>query len=210
MESGTQTRFDREGIQRWPGPRGDPRGERDRAAKLAEFARRHHQSLVRFFTQRLGSREEARDLVQGAYLKALTADHPEGIRDVEGYVWRRALKLATDWGRHRAVQARGAACLLAYEQLPHLRGQPNVLRVARQCGLHRHAIERNPFARRNDALRSITSALMLGRACGPDFDSDYRRSWRRVNPRREFTIELTWSGFLRSEIRPYGVPVQLF
>ena len=104
MDTGTQTRFDREGIERLPGAhRGSP-GAPDRAAKLAEFARSHHQSLVRFFTQRLGSREEARDLVQGAYVKVLTADHPEGIRDLEGYVWRSALNLATDWGRHRAVQ----------------------------------------------------------------------------------------------------------
>lgn len=105
MDCGTQTGFNHEGIQRLPGARGGPPGGPDWAAKLAEFARSHHQSLVRFFTQRLGSREEARDLVQGAYVKLLTAEHPEGIRDFEGYVWRSALNLATDWGRHRAVQA---------------------------------------------------------------------------------------------------------
>ena len=105
MDSGTQIRFDHEGSQRLSGARGRPPGGPDCAAKLADFARSHHQSLLRFFTQRLGSREEARDLVQGTYVKVLTADHPGGIRDFEGYVWRSALNLATDWGRHRAVHA---------------------------------------------------------------------------------------------------------
>lgn len=105
MDSGTQIRFDLGGTQRFPVRCGGPPREPDCAAKLAEFARSHHQSLVRFFTQRLGSREEARDLVQGAYVKVLNAERPEGIRDFEGYVWRSALNLATDWGRHRAVQA---------------------------------------------------------------------------------------------------------
>ncbi len=105
MDSGTQIRFDLGGTQRFPVRCGGPPREPDCAAKLAEFARSHHQSLVRFFTQRLGSCEEARDLVQGAYVKVLSAERPEGIRDFEGYVWRSALNLATDWGRHRAVQA---------------------------------------------------------------------------------------------------------
>ena len=105
MDTGTQTRFGCEGIQRFPGPGGGALGEPDRAAKLAEFARSHHQSLVRFFTQRLGSREEARDLVQCAYVKVLAVDLPERIANFDRYVWRCALNLATDWGRHRAVQA---------------------------------------------------------------------------------------------------------
>lgn len=105
MDTGTQTRFGCEGIQRFPGVVGGGLGEPDRAGKFAEFARRHHQSLVRFFTQRLGSREEARDLVQCAYVKVLTVDLLGRIANSDGDVWRCALTLATDWGRHRAVQA---------------------------------------------------------------------------------------------------------
>ena len=41
------------------------RGERAaRAAALAAFVRDQHQSLVRFLTQKVGSREAARDIVQ--------------------------------------------------------------------------------------------------------------------------------------------------
>ncbi len=48
--------------------------------------------------------------------------------------------------------------------LPCWHGQPNVLRIAKQCGLHRHAIERKPqivrmlndCARRNGVLRTVS------------------------------------------------------
>jgi RNA polymerase sigma-70 factor (ECF subfamily) len=66
--------------------------------------RSRHDALVRFFTLRTGSREEAKDLVQCAYVKVLTVDRPERIRDLEGYVWRSALNLVTDWSRRRAVR----------------------------------------------------------------------------------------------------------
>ena len=81
-----------------------------RAAALAEFVRSRHDALVRFFTLRTGSREEAKDLVQSAYVKALAVDCPERIRDLEGYVWRSALNLVTDWSRRRAVREDYGRC----------------------------------------------------------------------------------------------------
>lgn len=84
----------------------------DRAAALGAFVRCHHEALLRFFTLRTGSREDARDLVQSAYLRILAADHPEPIRDLEGYVWRSALNLATDWGRRSQVREHYARCAM--------------------------------------------------------------------------------------------------
>jgi RNA polymerase sigma-70 factor (ECF subfamily) len=66
--------------------------------------RTRHDALVRFFTLRTGSREEAKDLVQCAYVKVLGVGHPERIRDLEGYVWRSAFNLTTDRRRRRAVR----------------------------------------------------------------------------------------------------------
>ncbi len=104
MDTSTQTGLESKPVQRFAAGCGIRSGETDRAAQLAAFARCHHQSLVRFFTRRLGSREEARDLVQCAYVKVLAVDRLERIRDIEGYVWRSALNLATDWSRHRTVR----------------------------------------------------------------------------------------------------------
>ena len=89
------------------------RGERAaRAAALAAFVRGQHPSLVRFLTQKVGSREAARDIVQCAYLKVLSVEHPGPIRELDRYVWRSALNLATDWVRRRAVQMEYLQCRL--------------------------------------------------------------------------------------------------
>ena len=87
------------------------RGERAaRAAALAAFARSQHPSLVRFLTQKVGSRDAAQDIVQCAYLKVLSVEHPGPIRELERYVWRSALNLATDWLRRQAVQMEYLQC----------------------------------------------------------------------------------------------------
>lgn len=89
------------------------RGERAaRAAALAAFVRGQHPSLVRFLTQKVGSREAARDIVQCAYLKVLSVEHPGPIRELDRYVWRSALNLATDWLRRQAVQTEYLQCRL--------------------------------------------------------------------------------------------------
>ena len=110
MDSGTQIRSHIGGSQHTSGGCGVRRERAARAAALAAFARSQHQSLVRFLTQRIGSREAARDIVQSAYLKVLSVERPEAIRELDRYVWRSALNLATDWLRRRAVQMEYAQC----------------------------------------------------------------------------------------------------
>jgi len=113
MDTCTPSRSGAAGFQRLPHDPGRKRAQAARAAALGEFVRSRHDALVRFFTLRTGSREEAKDLVQCAYVKVLTVDHPERIRDLEGYVWRSALNLATDWSRRRAVREDYARCALS-------------------------------------------------------------------------------------------------
>lgn len=110
MDSGTQIRSLSGSAQHASGRYAVRRERADRAAALAAFARGQHQSLVRFLTQRVGSREAARDIVQCAYLKVLSVERPGAIRELDRYVWRSALNLATDWLRRQAVQVEYARC----------------------------------------------------------------------------------------------------
>ena len=104
MDTCTPPRSGSPGFQRLSRDPGRPPVRAARAVALAEIARTRHDALVRFFTLRTGSREDAKDLVQCAYVKVLAVDGPERIGDLEGYVWRSALNLATDWSRHRTVR----------------------------------------------------------------------------------------------------------
>lgn len=110
MDSGTQIRSHSDGSQHASGGCAARRERSVRAAALAAFVRGQHQSLVRFLTRRVGSREAARDIVQCAYLKVLSVERPGAIRELDRYVWRSALNLATDWLRRRAVQMEYVRC----------------------------------------------------------------------------------------------------
>ncbi len=77
-----------------------------RARALADVARKHHGSLLRFLTQRTGSVEEAKEIAQEAYVKVLAVERREGIASLTGYLWRSALNLVTDRARRRAVRER--------------------------------------------------------------------------------------------------------
>lgn len=110
MDTRTPSTLGIPGFQCLPRDIGRPAVNAARATALGEFVRTRHEALLRFFTLRTGSREEAKDLVQSAYVKVLAVDRPEHVRDLERYVWRSALNLATDWSRRRTVQARYEQC----------------------------------------------------------------------------------------------------
>ncbi len=79
-----------------------------RARALAEVARRQHAPLVRFLTLRTGSVEEARDIVQDAYVKVLAAETRDSIKSLVNYLWRCVLNRLTDRRRELAVRERFA------------------------------------------------------------------------------------------------------
>ena len=83
-----------------------PTSDEDRPHALAEIFRNHNAALVRFLAIRIGSTEDAKELVQEAYAKVLALDRPEGISLQAGFLWRIAVNLATDRRRQRASQQR--------------------------------------------------------------------------------------------------------
>lgn len=80
--------------------------EPDRPQALAEIFRKHNAALVRFLAIRIGSTEDAKELMQEAYAKVLALDRPKVIGLQAGYLWRIAVNLAIDRGRRRASQER--------------------------------------------------------------------------------------------------------
>lgn len=110
---------------------GRAEGQADRAAALGDFAERCHRKLVGYLRQRTGSREEAQDIAQGAYLKFLEIRHEGVIEFLPDYVWRSAFNLATNEGRRRVVRERYAHELA----LAGVASSPSaeVIVAARQC-----------------------------------------------------------------------------
>ncbi len=82
---------------------------------LSEVFRLQHEPLVRFLSRRAGSREEAEDIIQDAYVRILAVDRTEEIRELQRYVWRSALNIATDHGRAHQRWNRVARMIVAEE-----------------------------------------------------------------------------------------------
>jgi RNA polymerase sigma factor (sigma-70 family) len=78
----------------------------DRTMPLAEVARSHHRALVRFLALRTGSAEDAKEIVQEAYMRVLALDRPGTVSFLVGYLWRIAANLAIDRSRQRMTRAR--------------------------------------------------------------------------------------------------------
>lgn len=72
------------------------------SAALGELSRDHHAALVRFVAGRIGSIEDAKEIVQEAYTKLLTLERPGAISVLVGYLWRVAINLAIDRKRRDA------------------------------------------------------------------------------------------------------------
>lgn len=98
-----------------PAPEGDAR-----ARALSGIAQDLHRSLVRFLTKRTGSREDADDIAQEAYLRVLSVKRTEPIDALPRYVWRSALNLVADHGRRTSTQAR-----YAHKVCPNLKVVPS-------------------------------------------------------------------------------------
>lgn len=106
-------------IKRLPASAADSRNGRDTAIlteALSTVFRLQHGPLLRFLSRRAGSREEAEDIIQDAYVRILAVDRTEDIRELERYVWRSALNIATDHGRARQRWNRIAKALSAQEE----------------------------------------------------------------------------------------------
>jgi RNA polymerase sigma-70 factor (ECF subfamily) len=73
---------------------------------LAEMFRSHHTAQVRFIAARMGSVEDAQEIVQEAYARTLAMERPRTIRFLPGYLWRIAMNLAINQRKQQADRAR--------------------------------------------------------------------------------------------------------
>ena len=80
--------------------------EPDRSQALAEIFRNHNAALVRLLAIRIGSTEDAKELVQEAYAKVLALDRPGAISLQVGLLWRTAVNLASNRRQQRKAQER--------------------------------------------------------------------------------------------------------
>ena len=71
------------------------------AEALSNTFRLQHQPLLRFLSRRTGSRAEAEDIIQDAYVRILASARTDAIQALDRYLWRSALNIATDHGRTR-------------------------------------------------------------------------------------------------------------
>lgn len=77
-----------------------------RALEVEQLFRDHNESLVRFLTLRLHSRQEAREVAQEAYVRLLQLEHADVASFVRAYLFRIAGNLAIDRLRRRATESR--------------------------------------------------------------------------------------------------------
>ncbi len=82
---------------------------------LSRVASLQHEPLLRFLSRRVGSRQEAEDIIQDAYVRILAVDRTEEIRNLDRYLWRSALNITTDYGRSRQRWNRIAKVLSAQQ-----------------------------------------------------------------------------------------------
>lgn len=79
--------------------------EAGRARELELIFREHNDALVRFIAARLGSKHEAAEVAQEAYVKVLSLEEGEAVSYLRAFLFKTAANLATD--RLRARSRRG-------------------------------------------------------------------------------------------------------
>lgn len=75
---------------------------RERREELRLLFEQHNQSLVRLVAMKLGSENEARDVVQEAYGRILKLEDGKVVSHLRAYLFRTASNIATDRLRERA------------------------------------------------------------------------------------------------------------
>lgn len=78
------------------------------AQLMAGLFRDHNDSLIRFLTNRLRSRQEAHEVAQEAYVRLLSLHEPGAVSYVRAFLFKTASNLATDRLRREQVHSRAA------------------------------------------------------------------------------------------------------
>jgi RNA polymerase sigma factor (sigma-70 family) len=78
------------------------------SALIERLFHEHNDALVRFLAARLGSRHEAREVAQEAYVRLLKLDTPGAVSYFRAFLFKTAENLAVDRVRARAYRERAA------------------------------------------------------------------------------------------------------
>ena len=78
------------------------------AGLIERLFQEHNESLLRFLAARLGSRHEAREVAQEAYVRLLKLDTPGAIGYFRAFLFKTAANLAVD--RVRSAEGAGRSC----------------------------------------------------------------------------------------------------
>ena len=88
-------------LERTAGPAGDS-GE-SRVAVIERLFREHNEALLRFLRGRVGSRNEALEIAQEAYVRLLSLDQPGAVSYLRAFLFKTAANIAID--RRRRVRS---------------------------------------------------------------------------------------------------------
>lgn len=111
--------------------------------QIERLFRAHNQALVRFIAGRLHSEQEAREVVQEAYVRLLKLDEPDAVSYLRAYLFRIASNLAKD--RLKQRERRGELRSLVFFEPPEPTPSPeNALSAREELEVVRAAIEELP------------------------------------------------------------------
>jgi len=83
----------------------DP-GDTSHANTIAELFREHNESLIRFLTARMRSRQEAKEVAQETYVRLLNLHQPGAVSFLRAFLFKTAANLAVDRMRSRGRRER--------------------------------------------------------------------------------------------------------
>jgi RNA polymerase sigma factor (sigma-70 family) len=79
-----------------------PDNEKSRAMLIERLFREHNEALIRFLSGRVGSRHEALEVAQEAYVRLLSLDQPGAVSYLRAFLFKTAANIAIDRRRrHR-------------------------------------------------------------------------------------------------------------
>jgi RNA polymerase sigma factor (sigma-70 family) len=81
----------------------EPAPAQSRAAVVERLFREHNEALIRFLRARVGSRNEALEVAQEAYVRLLSLDEPGAVSYLRAFLFKTAANIAID--RRRRYQS---------------------------------------------------------------------------------------------------------
>ena len=87
----------------------------EKATSVLNLFHQYYDELYAFLTARLRCREEAADIIQDAYVRMLSVQHPEEIRQPRAFLYKTAVNLMVDAFRRQQIRSERGTDLEAIE-----------------------------------------------------------------------------------------------